>query len=30
MIEEKVDYTIFFRELSNIPTDVQELEKKFL
>ncbi|XPV69647.1 MAG: protein adenylyltransferase SelO family protein [Halarcobacter sp.] len=29
MIETKVDYTIFFRELSNIPTDVKELEISF-
>ncbi len=29
MIETKVDYTIFFRELSNIPSDIKELEKSF-
>jgi serine/tyrosine/threonine adenylyltransferase len=29
MIETKVDYTIFFRELSNIPNDIKELEKSF-
>ena len=29
MIETKVDYTIFFRELSNIPNDVNSLEKSF-
>ena len=29
MIETKVDYTIFFRELSNIPNDVNNLEKSF-
>jgi uncharacterized protein YdiU (UPF0061 family) len=29
MIETKVDYTIFFRELSNIPDDVSKLEKSF-
>lgn len=29
MIETKVDYTIFFRELSNIPDDVSSLEKSF-
>ena len=29
MIETKVDYTIFFRELSNIPNDVYLLEKSF-
>ncbi len=29
MIETKVDYTIFFRELSNIPNDINELEKSF-
>jgi uncharacterized protein YdiU (UPF0061 family) len=29
MIETKVDYTIFFRELSNIPNDINEVEKSF-
>ncbi|OCL82133.1 protein adenylyltransferase SelO family protein [Arcobacter porcinus] len=29
MIETKVDYTIFFRELSNIPDEVLDLEKSF-
>ena len=29
MIETKVDYTIFFRELSNLPSSVEELEKSF-
>lgn len=29
MIETEVDYTIFFRELSNIPKDIKELEKSF-
>lgn len=29
MIDTKVDYTIFFRELSNIPDDVIGLEKSF-
>jgi uncharacterized protein YdiU (UPF0061 family) len=29
MIETKVDYTIFFRELSDIPDDVSKLEKSF-
>lgn len=29
MIETKVDYTIFFRELSNIPNDINNLEKSF-
>ncbi len=29
MIETKVDYTIFFRELSNIPDDINSLEKSF-
>lgn len=29
MIETKVDYTIFFRELSNIPNDIKQLEKSF-
>ncbi|RXJ90638.1 hypothetical protein CRV01_05675 [Arcobacter sp. CECT 8983] len=29
MIETKIDYTIFFRELSNIPKDIKELEKSF-
>jgi len=29
MIETKVDYTILFRELSNIPKDITELEKSF-
>ncbi len=29
MIETKVDYTIFFRELSLIPDDVSSLEKSF-
>ncbi|WP_228286326.1 protein adenylyltransferase SelO family protein [Arcobacter vandammei] len=29
MIDTKVDYTIFFRELSNIPYDVNGLEKSF-
>ncbi|MDD3055648.1 MAG: protein adenylyltransferase SelO family protein [Aliarcobacter sp.] len=29
MIETKVDYTIFFRELSNIPNDITTLEKSF-
>ncbi|AXH11911.1 protein adenylyltransferase SelO family protein [Halarcobacter bivalviorum] len=29
MIETKVDYTIFFRELSNIPKDMTELENSF-
>lgn len=29
MIETKVDYTIFFRELSNIPNDINQLEKSF-
>ena len=29
MIETKVDYTIFFRELSNIPEDINSLEKSF-
>ncbi|AXK48772.1 protein adenylyltransferase SelO family protein [Aliarcobacter trophiarum] len=29
MIDTKVDYTIFFRELSNIPNDMSSLEKSF-
>jgi uncharacterized protein YdiU (UPF0061 family) len=29
MIETKVDYTIFFRELSNIPNDINQIEKSF-
>ena len=29
MIETKVDYTIFFRELSNIPNEISQLEKSF-
>ena len=29
MIETKVDYTIFFRELSNIPDDISSLQKSF-
>ena len=29
MIDTKVDFTIFFRELSNIPDDVNGLEKSF-
>jgi serine/tyrosine/threonine adenylyltransferase len=29
MIETKVDYTIFFRELSNIPNDIKQLKKSF-
>jgi len=29
MIETKVDYTIFFRELSNIPDDINSLAKSF-
>jgi uncharacterized protein YdiU (UPF0061 family) len=29
LIETKVDYTIFFRELSNIPDDVKPLKKSF-
>ena len=29
MIETKVDYTIFFRELSNIPDDISSIEKSF-
>lgn len=29
MIETKVDYTIFFRELSNIPNDINNIEKSF-
>ena len=29
MIETKVDYTIFFRKLSNIPDDISKLEKSF-
>ena len=29
MIETKVDYIIFFRELSNIPQNIEELEKSF-
>ncbi|NCB13900.1 MAG: hypothetical protein EOM78_20065, partial [Erysipelotrichia bacterium] len=29
MIETKVDYTIFFRELSNIPDEITQLEKSF-
>lgn len=29
MIETKVDYTIFFRELSNIPDDMSSIEKSF-
>ena len=29
MIESEVDYTIFFRELSNIPNNIKELEKSF-
>lgn len=29
MIETKVDYTIFFRELSDIPDDISSLEKSF-
>ncbi|PLY05517.1 MAG: hypothetical protein C0625_13085 [Arcobacter sp.] len=29
MIKTKLDYTIFFRELSNIPKDIKELEKSF-
>uniref|UniRef100_UPI00404808B4 protein adenylyltransferase SelO family protein n=1 Tax=Aliarcobacter sp. TaxID=2321116 RepID=UPI00404808B4 len=29
MIETKVDYTIFFRELSNIPNDIKQLESSF-
>ncbi len=29
MIETKVDYTIFFRELSSIPNDINQIEKSF-
>ncbi|MGB5792587.1 protein adenylyltransferase SelO family protein, partial [Poseidonibacter sp.] len=29
MIETKVDYTIFFRELSHIPNNINQLEKSF-
>jgi uncharacterized protein YdiU (UPF0061 family) len=29
MIETSVDYTIFFRELSSIPTDITPLQKSF-
>ena len=29
MIDTKVDYTIFFRELSNIPSTVSDIEKSF-
>ncbi|MBU0926045.1 YdiU family protein [bacterium] len=29
MIETKVDYTIFFRELSSIPNDIKNIEKSF-
>ncbi len=29
MIDTKVDFTIFFRELSNIPNDINSLEKSF-
>jgi serine/tyrosine/threonine adenylyltransferase len=29
MIDTKVDYTIFFRELSNIPDEISSLEKSF-
>ncbi len=29
MIETKVDYTIFFRELSNLPEDISALKKSF-
>lgn len=29
MIDTKVDYTIFFRELSNIPDEITQLEKSF-
>ncbi|PRM88474.1 protein adenylyltransferase SelO family protein [Aliarcobacter cryaerophilus] len=29
MIDTKVDYTIFFRELSNIPDDISSFEKSF-
>ncbi|OCL85236.1 hypothetical protein AAX27_02199 [Aliarcobacter thereius] len=29
MIDTKVDFTIFFRELSNIPDDISTLEKSF-
>jgi serine/tyrosine/threonine adenylyltransferase len=29
MIETKVDYTIFFRELSQIPNDINKIEKSF-
>ncbi|QKF82532.1 protein adenylyltransferase SelO family protein [Halarcobacter ebronensis] len=29
LIETKVDYTIFYRELSNIPNSVKEIEKSF-
>ncbi|QKF58981.1 protein adenylyltransferase SelO [Aliarcobacter lanthieri] len=29
MIDTKVDYTIFFRELTNIPDDISNLEKSF-
>jgi len=29
MIETKVDYTIFFRELSNIPKSIKGIEKSF-
>ena len=29
MIETKVDYTIFFRELSQIPNDISQFEKSF-
>ncbi len=29
MMETKVDYTIFFRELSNIPDDINQLTKSF-
>ena len=29
MIETKVDYTIFFRELSNIPNEISQLKKSF-
>ena len=29
MVETSVDYTIFFRELSNIPKDIEPLKKSF-
>jgi uncharacterized protein YdiU (UPF0061 family) len=29
MVETKVDYTIFFRELSNIPNEINQLKKSF-